>query len=469
MCEYTQEALINQLLFCTIISLMKKLNSEKKYDAEWYFEFKEIGSFYPQSYFNGDRLYREKQKKLFIEGKIRNPKLDYPKLNPELFKAKSEQLKNLKKRIQKEEPNPTVKQAYFWKIEEKAAQLRLLAAASICNMEEFMLHSEFIYKNPSKELFACSIQSILEKTHKGLISSNPNLQYASKNLRDTISHSLPNIKSKNLFKYRTLPIEERSVSMDNIIQKDLQKLIDFPKTKKLYNAQDIEEAFQFALKQMQAYDWEVEIDENSHTAISVNQEFKRVTIPVTRRLTYKKLQGLILHEIGTHVARRIHGEKSPLMLLGLGLSRFERGDEGVATVREQGILHRSSFPRQGRHLAIGLAIGLDEKPRDFRDVYDIIEKYLIFHSVSMGKNYDDAKIRAQINAWTICVRTFRGTDCSTPGACYTKDIIYQEGNLAVWDLLQHNSREATRFNIGKYDPANPRHIWILNKLKLFPE
>jgi hypothetical protein len=62
------------------------------------------------------------------------------------------------------------------------------------------------------------------------------------------------------------------------------------------------------------------------------------------------------------------------------------------------------------------------------------------------------------------VRTFRGSDCKTAGACFTKDIIYREGNMGVWDLVKTNPEEMKQFNIGKYDPTNKRHMWVLAKL-----
>ncbi len=50
------------------------------------------------------------------------------------------------------------------------------------------------------------------------------------------------------------------------------------------------------------------------------------------------------------------------------------------------------------------------------------------------------------------------------GVCLTKDIIYRQGNIAVCQLLGKNPEELLRFSVEKYDPANPRHIWILDQL-----
>ena len=58
----------------------------------------------------------------------------------------------------------------------------------------------------------------------------------------------------------------------------------------------------------------------------------------------------------------------------------------------------------------------------------------------------------------------RSTDCKTPGTVFTKDIVYREGNIGVWELIRTSPNEMKRFNVGKFDPTNPRHLWILTEL-----
>ena len=124
----------------------------------------------------------------------------------------------------------------------------------------------------------------------------------------------------------------------------------------------------------------------------------------------------------------------------------------------------SDFAVLDRHLAISLAKGLDGKPRDFRQVYDIMRKYYLVDELAKGKATEAAQQEAADQAWIRSVRTFRGTDCKTPGAALTKDIIYREGNMGVWELICTKPEEMKRFSIGKYDPANNRHLWVLTEL-----
>jgi hypothetical protein len=51
----------------------------------------------------------------------------------------------------------------------------------------------------------------------------------------------------------------------------------------------------------------------------------------------------------------------------------------------------------------------------------------------------------------------------------TRDIVYREGNIGVWRVVKNNPEEERRFSVGKYDPANPRHIWILEQLGISDE
>ena len=114
------------------------------------------------------------------------------------------------------------------------------------------------------------------------------------------------------------------------------------------------------------------------------------------------------------------------------------------------------------HLAIGLAQGLDGKKRDFHDVYEILLRHHQLKNLKESKKNPEAE--AKKSAWNQAVRVFRGTDCTTPGAAFTKDIIYRQGNIADWEVIGRQPDELLRINIGKYDPSNDRHAWILTQL-----
>ena len=72
--------------------------------------------------------------------------------------------------------------------------------------------------------------------------------------------------------------------------------------------------------------------------------------------------------------------------------------------------------------------------------------------------------KADTLAYNRSVRVFRGTDGKTPGVCFTKDMIYREGNIDIWNLVGEDPDAAMQFSVGKYDPSNPEHLALLSRL-----
>ncbi|MCD6422162.1 DUF1704 domain-containing protein [bacterium] len=435
------------------------------YDTRWWEEFRQVGLFEAFEFLEGDKDYRNQQKEAFLRGEIENPTLDYPELNPEELRQREERLLYLKQRILEEEPNPVVKQAYRWKINEKIATLRMLRATLEGDMRRFRRWSEFIYGKPSPEIFAYTVNEIRQEVAKVL--QDPEATPEQKEAGERLLQLLPQVEDISI----PLPDEETFRYAQRASANLLRRLVpSLPELEK-FDAQLIQEAFSEALQRLQAEGWKVIIDEkSSKTGIAVSQETQEVRVPSSRKTAKEKLVGLILHEIGTHVQRRIKGERSRLQLLGAGLDRYEKVEEGIATMREQTTKEKmTKYSGLEGHLAISLALGLDGRPRNFREVFEVLYAFFYFRNLKRGKSPEEAQKKAQTSAWNRCVRTFRGTDCRTRGVCFTKDIIYREGNIAIWQFIREHPEELVRFDVGKYDPTNWRHIWILTLLGIRDE
>ena len=107
---------------------------------------------------------------------------------------------------------------------------------------------------------------------------------------------------------------------------------------KEYRADEIKVAFEEYLQNKQIDGWQVIVDrEGKYKAVNVSQEKKAVNIPESRKLKYSDLLARMEHELGTHVLRRGKGEISKLKTLGLGLDRYLKGEEGIATYAQQKI------------------------------------------------------------------------------------------------------------------------------------
>lgn len=430
-------------------------------DSRWFRRFEEVGAFQAYEYLDGDKASREEQKRQFVEGSIENPVLDYPKIDLEKLQRDEQGLLDLKKEILEQEANETVRQVYRWRINEKLAELRMLRATAAGDMKRFQKYSEFVYGKPSSEIFAYTIQNLKLSYEKYLDGENQEARNAAVALFDALPQNLGEVKMVEL------PDGETLKAVQEQTMKELGSLIEIesPDDEKQYNAEEIHQIFTAALGTLQAEGWSVVIDTGSKTGISVDQELKTIKIPESRKVSFNKLKTLIAHEIGTHVARRMNGERSKLQLLGLGLDRYEKGEEGIARMREQVFEDEvDEYTGFEGHFAIGLAYGSDAQPRTFREVYDVLQKYYYFKAMIAKKAKEDPLAASQTSAWNRTVRTFRGSDCTTPGACFTKDIIYREGNIDVWRAMKENPSEMMRLSVGKYDPANDRHVWILNQL-----
>ena len=158
-----------------------------------------------------------------------------------------------------------------------------------------------------------------------------------------------------------------------------------------------------------------------------------------------------------------NGERSKLQLLQLGLDRYLPGEEGLALHRQQAVEGAKDYAGFPGHFPSSLAKGLDEhEPRTFREVYEILKQYYILSE--KNRTGEERERMAAELAWKSCVRRFRGTTGATPGAIFTKDIVYREGNIETYELINRKDHEQHRFMVGKYDPSNERHRWILDQL-----
>lgn len=504
-------------------------------DSDLFRRFEQLGAFQAYEYLDGDKGAREATKKAFLSGEVRNPTLDYPNLSkwlrgeigsPAMSVAAREQaLLQLKRDAEVSSLPEAAKMAYKWRLNEKIAELRMMKAVDAGDMTAFGRYNAFVYGVPSESVFKYSVRQI-EASVAG--TTDPQQQAAGKDLLallpnadaittpDESKRSIEpwSIVIKQQFDTITPPAEAAVAEARQRIWESMGVLADLLKRthaeNKDYDAPQIKSLFDEALDLLKAEGWNVQIATDSKTGISVHQESKTVKIPAARKVNSAKLAGLIAHEIGIHVGRRVRGERSQLQLLALGLDRYEGGEEGVTTQAEKVIEGKpiTEFSGLEAHLAISLArgCGLKDQPRDFRDVYEVLYRHFYCQKLPAFQkklaDIDNKKAQlaalneteenmpqitalqqaiseltkvdptealikeSQDAAWNRSVRTFRGTDCKTPGVCFTKDMIYREGQIGTWDITKMDPNQMVTFSVGKFDPNDPRHLWVLQQLKI---
>ncbi len=437
---------------------MKKINT--KLDLEQFKEFKRIGVLSLSNYLWKNRDFWEKQKISFLKNNIKNPDVKYAGVKKEKINKKIVNLKVFLEKIEKD--SPLLQAAYLPKIKEKIVAWEALAACLEGADEDFSAMSKKLFGVPEPQIFREAVGEVRKNIKKSITGGKGEENQSALEVA-AVFPEVPDdlINSKNL--PPAVDIKKVRHSLEEEFP-GIFELIHNLKNEK-YNAREIAKLFTIALKKISITDWDVEVRYNGRGAISVDVAEKKVFIPSQRVLRGNLLGSLLIHEVGTHLVRARNGSESPLLLLGRGLDHYETAEEGIATVREQAVRNKiEDFEGLDGYLAVSLALGMDGKPRNFRQLYEVIQPYLYWRFVKKG--YQTALTKSKNWAWYRCLRVFLGTSGLTPGACYTKDIIYRAGNIKIWNLIKQNPESLKKFNIGKFDPTNQAHLKIIKNLGL---
>ncbi|HSX30921.1 MAG TPA: hypothetical protein VLE99_03325 [Candidatus Saccharimonadales bacterium] len=141
-----------------------------------------------------------------------------------------------------------------------------------------------------------------------------------------------------------------------------------------------------------------------------------------------RLRQVIAHEVYGH-ARRFNASH-----------RTASGwdEEGLAIVYEQLLARRFMYKRMLRYAALCLAWGADGVTRDFATTHRLMVP--IVRLVSGRSSAAARRI-----AFKEVLRAFRGGNPNVPGMVLTKDKIYLESNLMVWQYLIDNKLDEPAF------------------------
>jgi hypothetical protein len=394
----------------------------------------------------------------FIAGDLEEPGLVYKDIELVHLDEHLEDLAALET-VVKAYGDEVVRRAYLPKLKETRTKYELLHAALEGNDKGVHDASVQMYGTPREDVFHYSQRMFAErmKVVDDVFGIDATVRHALDTLAPCVA-GIPNM---------TYPFE--SITLPPI--KKYSDEVSLP-------ALQIRAQCEAAFASYDIEQWQAVVDApGERITFNANQELRMVFIPsdediALRKypLTRERVAAIIAHEVGTHVVRRERGAASPLALLGIGLAGYLRGEEGIATYAEQILDGARHFAGPLGYLATGWAVGLDGTPRSFRALYEVLVAYFIVsiveHTMSYGGDVDinTVKEKAKRKAWARCVRTFRGTSGSTPGACFTKDIVYREGNIAIWELVTKDPSVVNTFSLGKFDPANGEHVGLLRDL-----
>jgi len=213
--------------------------------------------------------------------------------------------------------------------------------------------------------------------------------------------------------------------------------------------------FEAVLESHEYTGWKVVLDPNV-AGPRVEASLRQVFLPA-EPIPLDELREYVSHELAGHVARSIAGENSRLGLLGMGTKGYMVTEEGVADYyeRQAAALHGDPVDDSGiwlGTLAIGLACGVAGPAQTFSSLFAFFEPFLLLYRLLWRDDEDrqTAERRAQRNAFTRCLRTFRGVpDTRKVGICNTKDVVYLRGRWLIDQAVAQDKTVLDRLAVGK--------------------
>lgn len=177
---------------------------------------------------------------------------------------------------------------------------------------------------------------------------------------------------------------------------------------------------------------------------SINATTIKLRLPVSFRK--EDLLGMLYHEIGTHAVRRVNYEQQPWFRKKKkhGFSSYLKTEEGLAILHALlPLTNKMAYSSALRYLAVTKGQELS-----FVKTYQFLSQYI--------KNSD--------RCWTATLRQKRGLEDTSKGGGYTKDLVYFEGMVAVWNYLDDHDFDLNNVYFGKMALAD-----IDKALELNPE
>lgn len=375
----------------------------------------------------------------------------------------------------REDVSADIKQAYRWMINEDMANIHMLRASAAGDMRSFKRWNEFIYGKPNEQIYMAALDWVASDAEDILdqFGDDSAPGQAARNVLDGIG-------DRRGDKSLLVPNDEvfRAVRDDHMREGGYYALlldgVDIPVDGKV--DQDMgEPILNHIVHENLQSDYQIEYVEGS--VWGVDHKRKTVEVPKKYNMVIPRFKGLGPgHEIGTHLLEMVNGGRGPVAATTRGLDRNERG-EGRAVLREQVVY--DSFEDFGkivrwrdimrRHIAISFACGVaDGQPRTAAETYDFLNTIDLMYQLKIRPDDpDEALIRARRKTDPLILRVLKGTDGT--GGAYLKDIVYLEGNVAVWRAAEEMGPEViSNGDLGKFDVTNPRHIGILQKAGLLP-
>lgn len=414
------------------------------YDQEWFSRLLELSTQTDEAtWFQRHAVGHFEEQSLFLDNDVENPRFAYTTALD--LEPKAAALKAFTEEVGSSDSHAVVIDLYERKLKKQLLRCQLIQASQAGDDQWFYEVSSKLYGKPQKKYFAY----VAERVRQLCDDRAGQEPQSAQRLRKVLSKIVP----------------DHEITVD-ILPPEVTG-------KALTSISEVEQIFQETLDRLEITGWRLEVDStNTRTRFSVNPFRQIVYIPGQEKLfarakqvTDVHIKGLAEHEVGVHARRAFEAQKTRLNLLQIGLDSYLVGEEGLAGYVQQQIEGASEFYGFDRYFASCLAVGMDGTKRDFRAVFGLMVDYYTLKFAGESA-YTGQPIEA---AWEVCIRIFRGTTGTGVGTIYTKDIVYMEGNIAMWEFMTDHPDRFEMLFIGKFNPFITRHIKSLQTLEILEQ
>ena len=293
--------------------------------------------------------------------------------------------------------------------------------------EEFMKNNIEVYGEPDFETFHSLLSDIITKIE------SLELDEKGEKIRSEFYELIEKDENVSQDLKRFKPSDEVFYNFGEIIKDLYSKQLELipEKDDDSYSAEEIFEVFENILKDFENDGFsEFDVEWKDSGAIAVSAKDKKIFIPKNRKpVSKKELEGLVVHEIGTHYMRAQMGEIYNNQALRTGLDGYMNTEEGIARAMEMAV--KGDYREAGvqHYLTAGFAYFNN---MSFRKAFETNWRMGILD----GKNnFSEENIdkKRQI-AYRNTQRIFRGTD-ELP---WFKDLSYFNGGQEIWKYIEEN-------------------------------
>jgi transcriptional regulator with XRE-family HTH domain len=370
----------------------------------------------------------------------REPRLRYPTIEIEAVRQRIADFLALEAEVSRYEPNAIVRRLYRGAIADEICFLRMIEATHEGNCERFWELTQQLHPPPTVEEMEYALARVKDVVAQGL-QGNDTFEVSQRVIR--------------VWQERTGFLLDLPSGIEEVQSRQECHPVTSYASPHMISAQAAKRFFEALLRDSGYEDWQVVLDQNA-SGPRVEAGLRQLFLQDSST-SLSDIREYVSHELLGHVTRSVAGEYSPLGLLGMGTQGYLPTEEGFADYHERRLaaLHGQPFDDSGSWLgtlAVGLASGVVTPPQTFSSLFAFFEPFLLLYRLLWRDDEDraTAEQRARKNALMRCLRTYRGvTDLQRPGICFTKDVVYLRGLLAIERAVASDETVLDRLAVGK--------------------